>query len=425
MCESATIFGVRPRAYIPRLVDPLLDEVLSEAGAVIVIGPRACGKTTTASRRARTIVRLDAEREAAAFLADPDAALRGLTEPALLDEWQMVPGVFGAARRAVDADPRPNRFYLAGSVRAAIDGEVWPGTGRFMRIPMHPMTQREFVGRSRATPFFDRLAAGEALTVPADPPDLRGYVELAARSGFPRAAFTSSDTTRRMWLRSYLDDLLTHDVEDLEDSATRKRDTGRLRAYFEAYALNSAGAPEHKTVFDAAGITRTSANVYETLLTRLLIVDQMPAWATNRLSRLTHAPKRYVVDPALAMAALRIGVDGVLSDGDMLGRMLDTFVAAQLRPEAAVAECEPRLFHLRTQGGRQEVDVLAELGGRRVIGIEIKASSAPRARDARHLEWLREELGDRFVRGVVLHTGPRVFDLGDRMTAAPIASIWS
>lgn len=226
-----------------------------------------------------------------------------------------------------------------------------------------------------------------------------------------------------MWLRSYLDDLLTHDVEDLEDS-NRTRDTARLRAYFEAYALNSAGTPEHKAVFDAAGITRTTANAYETLLTRLLIADQMPAWATNRLSRLIRTPKRYIVDPALAMAALRIDVDGVMSDGDVLGRMLDTFVAAQLRPEAAVAGCEPRLFHLRTQGGRQEVDILAELGGQRVIAMEIKASSSPRATDARHIEWLRDELGDRFVCGVVFHTGPRIFDLGDRIVAAPIAAIW-
>ena len=124
------------------------------------------------------------------------------------------------------------------------------------------------------------------------------------------------------------------------------------------------------------------------------------------------------------MAALRIGVEGVMSDGEMLGRVLDTFVAAQLRPEVAVAECEPRLFHLRTQGGRQEVNILAQLGGQRVIAIEIKASSAPRAADARHLEWLRGELGDRFVCGLVLHTGPRVFDLGDRIVAAPIAAIW-
>ena len=412
--------------YIPRLVDPLLDELLLETSAVLVVGPRACGKTTMASRRAKTVVRLDAETQAAAFVADPDAALRGLKEPALLDEWHVVPGVFGAARRAVDADPRPNRFYLAGSVRAETENEVWPGTGRFIRVPMYPMTQREIVGNTRAKSFFDRLADGDdTAAVLANPPDLRGYIELAGRSGFPRAAFTSSSRTRRMWLRSYLDDLLTHDAQALEASPTKPRDAGRLRAYFEAYALNSSGVPEHKTIFEASGTSRDTANAYERLLTRLLVVEQMPAWTTNRLKRLVQAPKRYVIDPALMMAALRLDVGGVLNDGDMLGRTLDTFVAAQLRAEAAVADCEPRLHHLRTEGGRHEVDLIAELGGQRVIAMAIKASSAPNAGDARHLKWLRGELGDRFVRGVVFHTGPRAFELDDRIVAMPIAAIWS
>lgn len=413
--------------YIPRLVDPLLDELLVETSAVLLVGPRACGKTTLAARRARTVVKLDAASEAAAFVADADVALRGVAEPVLLDEWQVVPAVFGAARRAVDADPRPDRFYLAGSVRAESDNEVWPGTGRFMRVAMYPMTQRELAGDAHGRSFFDRLADGgdDALRTPPDAPDLRGYIELAGRSGFPRAALTSSDRTRRMWLRSYLDDLLTHDAEELAASRTKPRDAGRLRAYFEAYALNSSGAPEHKTIFDAARITRDTANAYETLLTRLLAIEQMPAWTPNRLKRLVHAPKRYVMDPALMMAALRLDIAGVLGDGDILGRVLDTFVAAQLRAEAAVAECEPRLHHLRTQGGRQEVDILAELGGGRVIAVEVKASSTPTPGDARHLRWLRDELGDRFVCGVVLHTGPRAFALDDRIVAAPIAAIWS
>ena len=95
--------------YVPRLVDRLLDDLLLETSAVMLVGPRACGKTTMASQRAKTVVKLDAETQAAAFVADPDAALRGMAEPVLLDEWQAVPGVLGAARRAIDADPRPNR----------------------------------------------------------------------------------------------------------------------------------------------------------------------------------------------------------------------------------------------------------------------------------------------------------------------------
>lgn len=411
-------------AYRSRLVDPLLDELLTQVSAVMVTGPRASGKTTLAARRASTVVQLNAEAQAAAFAADPDSALRGLAEPVLLDEWQEVPGVFGAARRAVDRNPRPNRFLLTGSVRAEHDNEVWPGTGRFLRLAMYPMTIRERIGDASAKSFFDKLADGDTLAVPSNTPDLRGYVELSIESGFPNAALLLSGRPRRMWLESYLEDLLTHDVEDLENPATKRRDTERLRRYFEAYALNSAGVADHKTIFDAAGVTKVTAAAYEELLTRLLVVDQIPAWTSNRLKRLVHAPKRYVIDAALISAALRLNTQAVLGDGDVLGRLLDTFVVAQLRPETIVAESEPRLHHLRTEAGRHELDVVAELGGGRVIAIEIKAAAAPTAADAKHLRWLKAELGDRLVAGVVLHTGPRRYDLPGGIIAAPISTLW-
>ena len=424
MRETFTIPMTDASAYRRRLVDPLLDELLTQVSAVMVTGPRASGKTTTAARRAATVVQLGAEAQAAAFRADAGSALRGLAEPVLLDEWQEVPGVFGAARRAVDAEPRPSRFILTGSVRAEHENEVWPGTGRFLRLPMYPMTVRERVGDAGARSYIDKLAGGDALTVPADTPDLRGYVELSLESGFPNAALRLSGRARSMWLRSYLEDLLTHDVDELENRATKRRDTERLRRYFEAYALNSAGVADHKTIFDAAGVARVTATAYEDLLTRLLVVDQLPAWTANRLKRLVRTPKRYVIDAALVSAALRLNAEAVLGDGDMLGRIIDTFVVAQLRPETIVAESEPRLYHLRTEAGRHEVDVIAELGGERIVGIEIKAAASPTAADARHLKWLRGELGDRLVAGIVLHTGPRLYELSDGIIAAPISTLW-
>jgi predicted AAA+ superfamily ATPase len=104
--------------------------------------------------------------------------------------------------------------------------------------------------------------------------------------------------------------------------------------------------------------------------------------------------------------------------------MIDTFVAAQIRSELAVAQSRPRWHHLRDRNGRHEIDLVIEYGGGRVAGIEIKSTAAPRRDDARHLEWLREELGERFVAGVVLHTGPNAFELADKIIAAPISTHW-
>lgn len=416
--------SISDAGYRPRLVDPLLDELIQELPALMIVGPRAAGKTTTIARRAATVIRLDREAEAGAFAADPDAALRGLAEPVLLDEWQSVPGVLGAVRRAVDADPRPGRFFLTGSVRAELETPVWPGTGRLVRLQLYPMTLREQFGGSGGPTFFDHMAAGDELDVRGESPDLRGYVDLALTSGFPQPALRLTGRARRAWLESYLDDLLTHDVEQLEESVTKRRDTQRLRRYFEAYALSSAGVTDHKTIYDAAQINKVTGTAYEQLLSDLFVVEQTPVWASNRLKRLVRQPKRHVIEPALMAAALRLSANSIVLDGDLLGRVLDTFVAAQLRPERAMSSTGPRLYHLRTEQGRHELDLVAELAGQRLIGIEVKSTAAPARDDAKHLEWLRDELDDRFVTGIVFHTGPRVFELGERIVAAPISVLW-
>jgi hypothetical protein len=393
------------------MVDDTAAGLLSSLPALLFVGPRACGKTTSAARLARTIVRLDRPADAAAFQADPDAALRGLDEPVLLDEWQAVPEVLGAVKRAVDGDAHAGRFVLTGSVRADLQAETWPGTGRLVRLQMNPMTVAERVGRA-SRPVIDRLLEGAQLVSAAEPCDLRDYVELALRSGFPEATLMSDGTARERWLASYVEQLITRDALDIEG----RRDPARLRKYFEAYALNTAGIVEDRTLFEAAGVNRKTAVAYEQLLTNLLVVEALPAWSSNRLKRLTGRPKRHLVDVGLLAGATGIDARTVMSSGDLLGRVLESFVMAHLRAEAAVATSRPRLYHVRTEQGRQEIDVVA---------FEIKASSSPDASTARHLCWLRDALGERFVAGVVLHTGPRSFELGERITAAPISCLWT
>ncbi len=410
------------RSYTPRLVDGLISDLFRELPAILVVGPRATGKTTTAARHARTVVRLDEPAEAVAFAADPDAALRGLDEPVLLDEWQAVPSVLGAVKRSVDVNSAPGRFLVAGSVRGDLQAEGWPGTGRLVRVGMSGLTVRELVGNIDGPTFVDRVASGlgESLRVPPDAPDLRDYVDLALRSGFPEPALHLSDLNRRRWLDSYLDQLLTRDVAELGVH----RDPERLHRYFEALALNTAGVVPNKTLWEAGGVNAKTADAYDLLLRNLLVVDAVPAWSTNRVKRLVRTSKRYVVDPGLVGAVLRLDTDGVLRDGDLLGRLLDTFVAAQLRAELPVNATRARMYHLRQDAGRHEIDLVAELGAERVVAIEVKADSAPRADASRHLRWLRDEIGDRFVAGVVFHTGPRIFQMDDRIVAAPVCTLW-
>jgi predicted AAA+ superfamily ATPase len=408
--------------YFSRLVDPLLGELLTDHPAVLVVGPRACGKTTTGRRHCRERLRLDRPAEAAVVRADPDAALADGPFPLLVDEWQVVPEVLGAVKRAVDEGAGPGSFVLTGSSQADLTAAGWPATGRLIRVLMYGLVERELEQGSSQPPVLDRLLAAGAggLSTPSDPPDIRGYVARALRGGFPEAALAASERASRRWLSSYIDQLVSRDVS----LVGAVRDPMRLRHYLQAIAASTAGMPTVKTLVDAAGIERSTANAYDSLLERLLITERLPAWSSNRLNRLIRLPKRYLVDPAFIGPLLGVDARAVLRDGDLLGRLLDSFVVTQLRAECTVSEHSPRLFHIRDANNRHEVDILIEFGDGRVIGVEVKADAAPGPDSAAHLRWLRDGVGDRFALGLVLHTGPRPFRLDESIVALPICALW-
>ena len=413
--------------YLPRLVDAQLDRILGTFPAALVLGPRASGKTTTARRIASDVVELDDAPQAAPFRADAGAALRArlqrrTTGPVLLDEWQAVPEVLNAVKRAVDQGAEPGSLLLTGSVRASLTSASWAGTGRVIQVDMHPMTVLE--QRAGAQPrceFVARLFAGEAteLPLPPEPPDLAGYVELAIRGGYPPVVGLD-DEGRSTWLRSYVEQLVLRDVPELGEI----RDPAGLRRLLRAIAEHTAGLVADTELAAAAGINVKTVRRQERLLEDLRIIEALPPWHSNRLSRLIKTPKRYVVDPGLAAVLLGIDAVAAMSRGDILGRMLDTFVLAQLRPLLSLDAPPARAYHLRQHDGRREVDVVLEAADGRIVGLEIKATAAPTRDDARHLMWLRDQLGDRFVAGAVLNTGRWVFPLGERITAVPIAALW-
>ncbi|MBT9554467.1 MAG: ATP-binding protein [Myxococcales bacterium] len=410
------------RDYLPRLTDRLLASLLEEFPALMVIGPRAAGKTTTARRLCRTALSADRPEQASALRAGPDAVLATMGKPLLIDEWQLVPDVLSAVKRAVDDDDSPGQFILTGSARSDALAEGWPATGRVIRVRHWGLSRRELTGDIAAPSFFDLLFAGDAASIrPSDSaPSLRDYIRFSLSSGFPAIARTQSDATRKRWLESYVDQLITRDAALLGEV----RDAALLRRYFRALAANTAGIPEHKTVYDAAGISRMTALAYDAVLELVMATEQVPAWTSGHLGRIAHAPKRYLVEPALLVPLLGVDERALLRDGDLLGRLLDTFVVAQLRPELEVAEQSVRLYHLRHDGGRHEIDLLAEAPDGRVVAFEIKASATIDVHDARHLAWLRDQLGDAFVAGVVFHTGPLAYSLGERIVALPIGCIW-
>lgn len=394
---------------------------MQQHAAVLVVGPRASGKTTTASRLVTSSLQLGSPSVSAAARLAPEAVLGAMPEPVLVDEWQEVPAVLQAIKNAIDADPRRGRFVLTGSVRGDIDAPTWPGTGRLVRLAMHGLTEREIEGAAAGPSWLESLLAGNPIDPPPTTENLRTYVERALRSGLPDVALRTPAPGRPRALASYVDQLVTRDAAA---AGAALRDPARLRAYLQALALNSAGTVDDTTLWQAAGIAKDTARAFDALLTNLLVIERLPAWSSNRLKRLTLAPKRFLVDPGVMGAIWGASSSDVLTDIDLVGRLLETFVVAQVRAEAALLPVPPRLHHLRTAEGRREIDLVIEVGPRRLVAIEIKATATPSDADARHLRWLRESLGEASVTTVLLHTGPMAFKLSDGTLAAPVAALW-
>ena len=416
--------------YVTRLIDGWLADLVADVPGVLVVGPRGCGKTTSAARHARTVLRLDRPNVHAAVVADPDAVLADAEAPVLVDEWQLAPVSLGAAKRLIDARPDPGRFLFAGSSGDEVGVDQWPGTGRFVRLPMWGLTEREIEGQTSGPTFVDHVIAiadtglnpSQGFALSRQRPDLAGYVERLLVSGFPEARVRTSERTRSAWLDSYIDHLVGRDVALIADV----RDPVKLRRYLRALAASTAGEPTTETLVDASEINRLTVDRYDALLERLFVTERVPAWSSNRLTRVSARPKRYVCDAAIAARLLGVDRRTILRDGDLLGRLVDTFAAAQLRPELRLGTLPASMFHIRTDGGRHEVDFVVERTDGRIVAFEVKANNTVDRSDARHLIWLHNQIADdRFAAGILLYTGEHIISLDERIWAVPLCALWS
>lgn len=346
--------------YRPRVVDAQLAQALRTSGAVLVEGPKACGKTETSKRLAASVTYLDTDAQArAAIDVDPGLVLRG-EAPHLLDEWQEFPQLWNHVRRAVDGAQEPGRFILTGSSVPAED--VWrhSGAGRFARLRMRPLSLYE-AGHSSADVSLRALLQGEPSRAPGVDLPVPRLADLAVAGGWP-ARHDAPVQDAAAYVRQYV--ALTCDV-DVPRVGGPRRDPSRVRRLMMSLARNLATkAPVATLSADTAGqdaaIDRTTVSDYLDVLADLLLVEDQPPWAPHLRSSsvLRKSAKRHFTDPSIALAALGAGPEQLLSDLNYFGFVFESLVVRDLRVLAGPLHGE--VLHYRDSSGL-EVDVIVVL----------------------------------------------------------------
>lgn len=417
--------------YQPRIVDVELDELMAELPAIAIEGPRGVGKTATAARRAATSYYLDDPAHRAIAEADPQLLLSG-ERPVLIDEWQRVPAVWDAVRRAVDRGVGPGSFLLTGSATPAAS-PTHSGAGRIVSVRMRPMTISE---RGVETPLVtvSSLLSGRRNEFSGSTNiTLTDYVREIVCSGYPGIRVLSGRALRRQ-LDGYAARIIDTDFEEQGHPVRRPE---ILSAWITAYAAATATTASFETIRDAATggqgekPAKTTTQPYRDVLQKLWILDPVLPWlpSRNMLRRLGQSPKHHLADPALAVRALGLEEEALLTgnepasrvpkDGTLLGNLFESLVSLCVRVYAQASEAHLR--HFRLHGGRREIDLIIERSDRKVVAMEVKLSGTVHDGDVDNLLWLREQIGGDLLDAIVVNTGPYAYRRPDGIGVVPAA----
>lgn len=387
-------------------------------------GARQVGKSTLAlqvlAERSGVAVTLDDPASLTFARSDPLAFVEQAPDDLLvIDELQRAPELVVALKASVDRDQRPGRFLVTGSANLLDLASTHESlAGRTERIELYPLSQREVERRDGS--FIDAAIAGETLIHHTSTLRREDYVERACAGGYPEALSRATAQRRQDWYASYVSQIVRRDAPDIS-GLQRLADLPRL---LRLLAARMGSTMVWTSLALDASIPRRTLDPYVALLETLYLTHTLPAWSTNLTSREVKQPKVFLVDSGLAASLLGATAAAMVPGSALLGSILECFVVGELRRQQTWAAQRTTIHHYRDTRGT-EVDVVLETPDGRVVGIEVKAAATVRAQDARGLGVLRDRLGDRFVAGYVLHTGPSAVAVGDRITAVPIDVLWS
>lgn len=364
------------KAYRKRIADDILKRKLEGKGAILIEGPKWCGKTTTAEQIAASTLYMDEpakkEQNIAMSELNPKRLLAGET-PRLIDEWQIAPKLWDAIRFEVDHRGELGQFVLTGSAVPADTKEIThSGTGRFTWLTMRPMSLYESGDSTGEVSLKDLFEGAEEVDGASDM-DIDRLAFLVCRGGWPQA-IDMRDEIALDQAQDYYDAVVKSDINRADNV---QKNPERVRRLMRSYARNQ-GSQVPNTVLaqdvavnDEMTINEETVASYVNALRKIFVVEDMPAWNPNLRSKtaIRSADTRYYVDPSLAAAALGIGPNDLVNDLKTLGFLSETLCVRDLRVFADALNGE--VYHYRDKEGL-ECDAVVHLRNGNYGLIEIK-----------------------------------------------------
>jgi len=362
-------------SYRPRVVDAELRDLMGFMGAVLIDGPKAVGKTVTASQVAQTVFRMEVDRAARAALETFPDQLFASPTPILFDEWQDTPDIWNLVRRAVDDHSEKGLYLLTGSSRPRDNARLHSGAGRIARLRMRPMSLFES-GHSTGAASLAAILDG---VEPSGPPAALTIPELIERiviGGWPET-IDLPERTARAWLAAYNRNVVEVDVPALGP----RRNPGNLTRLLASLG-RAVGTPLRRSAvaIEVGGqngpIDDKTLTNYLDALDRLMLTEPLPAWQPHMRSRtrLRTTPVHHFVDPSIGIAALGVGTAELLADLEAVGFHFESLGLRDLRVYSQALGAT--LSSWRDTQLNQEIDAILELPNGRWAGFEFKLGEA-------------------------------------------------
>lgn len=419
------------RQYLSRIADNLLRERLESSGAVLVEGPKWCGKTWTATEISRSQLYMqDPDRQVSYLKAadtKPSLLLKGET-PRLLDEWQTAPVLWDAVRFAVDERGESGQFILTGSAVPLDNVVQHTGTGRISRLLMRPMSlyeSKESNGRVSLKELFDKKTEIDSFSELT----IEQIACAIVRGGWPASIGESRKSALRHAI-DYVDAIINADISRVDNI---EKNPARVRALMRSLARNISTLATIRTIRDdiAMGsddqsISEKTISQYLNALDRIFVTENLPAWnpALRSKTAIRSSPKRQFVDPSIAAAVMRLTPEQLLEDFNYFGFLFESLCDRDLRIYAEAIDGQ--VFHYRDAGGL-EADAVVCLNDGRWAAVEIKLGSREIEEAAVHLLELKEKVNTEKMREpsfLMILTGTEVaYQRADGVFVVPIGCL--